>query len=34
MQDIADDLYGQFVVVVADGRNLWVTEVGGLAIKQ
>ncbi len=34
MQDIADDLYEQFVVAVADGRNLSVTEVRGLATGQ
>lgn len=27
MQDIADDLYEQFVAAVANGRNLSVTEV-------
>jgi len=34
MQDIADDLYEQFVVAVADGRNLLMTEVRGLATGQ
>ena len=34
MQDIADDLYEQFVTAVADGRNLSMTEVRELATGQ